>query len=375
MRSRWNLPVYIVYVVFCCLVAGLVIQGIGVSAPWSKPYEVAATFQSGDGILANNEVYMNGLKVGKVESVDAVRGKALVTMRIDNAKALPLYGDAGAMVRKKNLLGETYVEVSRGTQGSGDLNVVNGMPSIPVDRTFSPVEIDQVLAILDPQTRDRVKLLINGAGDALTNNGVNMNAQAQSLRTLSEQLLGPANELTVRKQQTEDIVLELQKLYDVLAKQRDQVRDEFATWSMVMGQLAGQESAIGGTLQQADTLLQNTDTLLTGEVPQLQAILNQLPSTVSSLQAFLTQSNDIFTAIAPYRRGIHNVFSDLQTTFADQDPTSALDPTGLTKDHQHFWSVFNVSCHGDCTGTGASTAGYQAPQAPNATWAAVMGTG
>src|SRR5258708_28932219 len=122
MRSRWNLPVYIVYVAICCIVAGLVVRGIGVTAPWVHPYEVQAPCTSGEGILANNEVYRNGLKIGRVESVDAVGGKALVRMRVDDEKALPLYGDSGATVRKKNLLGETYVELSRGTQGTGQLN-------------------------------------------------------------------------------------------------------------------------------------------------------------------------------------------------------------------------------------------------------------
>src|SRR6202022_550171 len=92
-------------------------------------------------------------------------------------------------------------------------------------------------------------------GSATTNNGGNMNAQAVSLDQLLTSLNGPAVELGVRQGQIQSIVLELQRFYTVLANQRAQVRDEFGTWNQVMAQMAAQESAIGGTLQQADPLL------------------------------------------------------------------------------------------------------------------------
>lgn len=370
MRSRWNLPIYGVYIVVCLLVIGFIISGIGVVVPWNHPYQVSAQFRSGDGILASNEVYMNGVKVGRVESVDAAQGKALVHMRIDDTRALPLNGDAGALVRKKNLLGETYVELVKGTDSSHTLAT---SATIPSSRTMSPVDIDEVLAILDPNTRDRLKLLINGAGDALANNGDNMNVEATSTKTLFEQLHGPATLLSVRKQQLNGVILELERLYSVLARQRDQIRDEFGTWTAVMGQLADQEQAIGGTLQQADRLLQSTDQLVSGEVPALRSILAQLPSALTSTGNFLNQSDTILASISVNRKSIHDVFPDLQTAFSDVDPNSPLDP--ITGQHQHFWSVYSVNCHETCSGNGTSTASSPAPTAPNALWAAAMGSG
>lgn len=378
MRSRWNLPIYVAYVAACLLVAGAIVRAIGVDLPWSHPFTLTATFRNGDGILANNEVYLNGVKVGKVDAVDAVGGHALVTMVIEDPAGLPLYQDAKADVRKKNLLGETYIDLHRGDPGRPVLGS-DGVPAqIPLGQTLSPVDIDQVLAILDPQTRDRMKLLINGAGDALTNQGGNLNDQAGSLRQLTEELNGPAQELRSRQGQIDTIVEELQRLYDVLAAQRDQVRDEFATWTDVMGQLADQEQAIGGTLQQADTLLQGTDTLLAGQVPALRALFDRLPVTLRSTQGWLTQSNAILNGIAPSRRPIHDVFSDLNTTFIDQDPNGPLDPLLGPNQHQHVWSIYSVQCHSSCSDaheSGSPSAPAASPGAPNATWAAAMGTG
>lgn len=365
MRSRWNMPVYVAYVAICLLVLGVIVKQIGVTAPWQSTRSVTAIFRTGDGILTNNEVYLNGVKVGRVQDVQAVKGRAVVTMTIADSNAGMIYQDASADVRKKNLLGETYIDLHRG--GAQSHAALNG----PITTTLSPVDIDEVLAILDPQTRDRVKLLINGAGDATRNQGANLNQEAGTTRKLTEELNGPAAELQARQTQIEAVVLELQKLYGVLSHQRDQVRDEMGTWSQVMGQLAAQESSIGGTLQQADTLLQNTDQLLGNEVPTLRTILGELPSTLVDTQSFLNQTNTILGSIAPLRRPIHDVFLDLSSTFADTDNSSALDP--ITGQHQHLWSVYSVSCHSNCSSNGTSTS--YGGNAPNAAWAAAMGIG
>ncbi len=358
MRSRWNLPIWILYAAFCLLVLGFIVRGLQFGVPWSHPYQVTATFSDADSILANNEVFMNGTKVGYVKSVTVTRGQAQVQMVFDNNNALPLHTDATAQVRKKNLLGETYIDLTRGT----DSGQIQSGGAIPIDHTVPITEIDQVLAVFDPATVQRVQLLINALGEGTTNNGDRMNASAGSLNTLVSALNGPATELSVRKQQVNDIVLELQKFYNVLANQREQVRQEFGTWAAVMQQLANQESSIGGTVRQADTLLQNLDVLFTGEGGNLRSTLNQLPGTLTQLNAFLDQSTGILSNLSHYRTAIHDVFPHLGSSFADTDPSN---------NNQHFWSVFSVNCGNPCTNTASQTTPNSS--APNASWAAAMG--
>jgi phospholipid/cholesterol/gamma-HCH transport system substrate-binding protein len=359
MRSRWNLPIYVAYVVGCLFVLGLIVSQLSYVAPWSHPYQVTATFADADGILANNEVFMNGTKVGHVGQVSVSGGHAQVVLILDNANALPLHADATAQVRKKNLLGETYIDLTRG----GDPGQIQTDGAIALDHTVPITEIDQVLAVFDPATVQRVQLLINTLGEGTTNNGDNMNSQAGSLNSLVTALNGPATVLSVRRQQVNDIVLELQSFYDVLAKQREQVRQEFGTWNQVMGQLANQEQSIGGTVQQADTLLQNLDVLITGEGGNLHSTLNALPTTLVNLNAFLDQSNKILTNIAQYRTAIRDVFPNLSTSFYDQDPSNG----------QHFWSVYSVNCNSSCTNSSSQTT--PSTSAPNSAWDAAMAGG
>ena len=76
MRSRWNLPIYVGYMALCLLVLGFVVRGLEFSVPWSHPYQVTATFKDADSILPNNEVFLNGTKVGYIGSVKVVNGQA-----------------------------------------------------------------------------------------------------------------------------------------------------------------------------------------------------------------------------------------------------------------------------------------------------------
>ena len=360
MRSRWNFPIYAVYVVFCLVVLGFIVRGLQFSVPWSHPYEVTAQFSDVDSILPNNEVFLNGTKVGYVQGVSVVNGLAQVQMVFDNGAAVPLHSDATAEIRKKNLLGETYVDLTRGTAAG----TISSGGVLPVNQTVPITEIDQVLAIFDPATVQRVQLLINALGEGTTNNGGNMNSSASSLNQLITALNGPATELSVRTQQVNDIVLELQRFYDVLAAQRDQVREEFGTWTAVMSQLANQEVSIGGTVQQANALLANLNGLVTNVGGNLHTDLTDLPGTLTQLDAFLTQSNTILNDLAQpsVRTSIHDVFPNLGSSFFDTDPNN---------NNQHFWSVYSVNCGSDCTSTSAET--LPPSTAPNSAWAAAMG--
>ena len=371
MRSRWNLPIYVVYVGLSLVVLAFIVLQMGITLLWSKPYTVTATFTDAADILTNNEVFMNGTRIGHIGDVSVSNGVARVQLVIDDTRSLPLRGDASAEVRKKNLLGETYVDLQRGAAG-GDMPAGG---TIPVNHTVPITEIDQVLAIFDPETVQRVQLLINALGNATTNNGKNLNAEASSADQVVTALNGPATELSARQQQVNDIVLELQRLSAVLAQQRDQVKQEFVTWNDVMAQLANQEAGIAGTVQQGDTLLQNLDALVSSTSPsgvpraqELSTLLQDLGDTsstgaLSNIKTFLGTANSILADIAPYRQYVNDVFPDLQSSFGD-----TVNNNGVV---QHVWSVFSVNCPTPvtCNGTSQPASGSASP--PASTWAAL----
>jgi ABC-type transporter Mla subunit MlaD len=65
------------------------------------------------------DVRIAGVPVGKVISkqLDAVDNRPLVTIQMNNQYA-PIHRNARAILREKTLLGETYVELTPGTQNA-----------------------------------------------------------------------------------------------------------------------------------------------------------------------------------------------------------------------------------------------------------------
>src|SRR5256714_1448520 len=167
MRSRANLPVFVAYVLLGLRAPAFLAVQMGGEFVCGG-YRVDAIFKSGAELVAGDDVSMSGLRVGKVETLTPMSGATRVTMLLHH-DFTPVFKDARAVIRQKNLLGETYVELNRGNRAEGA--IADG-GTISQDHTLTPVEVDEVLNALDPQVRDQLAIVINtlGQGTAMMDN-------------------------------------------------------------------------------------------------------------------------------------------------------------------------------------------------------------
>src|SRR5207244_2676498 len=119
-----------------------------------------------------------------------------------------LFHDARAVIRQKNLLGETYVEVNRGSAAQG--RIADG-GTIDQDHTLAPVEVDEVLNALDPQVRDQLNLVINTLGQATAGRGQDMNASAGDLSSLALDLKTLAHTLASNSDHLDALIADLHR--------------------------------------------------------------------------------------------------------------------------------------------------------------------
>jgi virulence factor Mce-like protein len=134
--------------------------------PWTNPYELKATFANANNLAVNSPVRIAGVTVGKVTGISTKEGESasVVTMAL-NDDALPIHKDAEAKIRPRIFLeGNFFVDLKPGSGGEPNLSSGDG---IPMSQTFSPVQIDQVLGVLQSSTRHSTQKLLEGFGDAL----------------------------------------------------------------------------------------------------------------------------------------------------------------------------------------------------------------
>jgi phospholipid/cholesterol/gamma-HCH transport system substrate-binding protein len=155
----------------------LVVLAIGIylgftkEIPFRHHYTIEAVFPSANNIRVDSPVRVAGVNVGKVTRiahVEAGRQAALVTMRIDK-KGLPLHRDARMKIRPRIFLeGNFFVDVS---PGSPSAPALHDGDRIPINQTSAPVQLDQVLSVLQAPTRRDLQGLLRELSSGLSGEG------------------------------------------------------------------------------------------------------------------------------------------------------------------------------------------------------------
>src|SRR4051794_4708989 len=83
-------------------------------------FRVSVDMKDVSPLLPGNDVRLNGVRVGKIDTIKIVDGGARLALDLDPA-ALPLYHDATVSSRPVSLLGERYLDLSPGTPAAGQL--------------------------------------------------------------------------------------------------------------------------------------------------------------------------------------------------------------------------------------------------------------
>jgi phospholipid/cholesterol/gamma-HCH transport system substrate-binding protein len=155
----------------------LVVLAIGIylgftkEIPFRHHYTIEAVFPSANNIRVDSPVRVAGVNVGKVTRIAHVedgRQAALVTMRIDR-KGLPLHRDARMKIRPRIFLeGNFFVDVS---PGSPSAPALHDGDRIPINQTSAPVQLDQVLSVLQAPTRRDLQGLLRELSAGLSGEG------------------------------------------------------------------------------------------------------------------------------------------------------------------------------------------------------------
>jgi len=131
----------------------------------SYGYEIKATFSNSANIATNSPVRVAGVDVGKVIATSRDGDNTTVTFTVDGS-GQPIHDDAFAAIRPRIFLeGNFFIELDPGSpsapeMGSGD--------TIPVSRTSTAVQIDEVLSALQSPVRADLSRLLESYGTALT---------------------------------------------------------------------------------------------------------------------------------------------------------------------------------------------------------------
>jgi virulence factor Mce-like protein len=300
-------------VVLAIAVLGLAAMGFGAGgepeAGTTGSYRVDAIFDSASFLIAGQDVKIAGAKVGSVKDVSLTPElKARVSMEVDGAFA-PFRTDASCTIQPQSLIGEKFIQCVPGTPARRPLPESGGTPTVPLDNTSAPVDLDLVLSTFRTPTPQRAALIISALGGGLAGRDEDLSA---TIRRAAPALKQTKKVLDIVRGQTQTVaslVDESDRVIGALARRKDDVTRFIQTSSRVTTTTADRKNDLRSTIRGLPALLRKTrpalaelERLAALGAPALQALEQAAPSVTPLVEQVSTFTRQVRPTLAPLER-------------------------------------------------------------------------
>jgi phospholipid/cholesterol/gamma-HCH transport system substrate-binding protein len=179
-----------------------------------KTAQYAAVFSDVYGLREGDDVRMAGVRVGRVEKVDLEGKLAKVSFVVQQEQQL--FGNTVASVTYQNIVGQRYLGLSLGKEGSLDPLAPGSV--IPLERTEPSFDVTALLNGYEPL----FSLLNPHDADNLTKGVIqSLQGDTSSLATLISQTSTLTETFAGRDQALGDVITNLNRVIGNLAQQND----------------------------------------------------------------------------------------------------------------------------------------------------------
>jgi phospholipid/cholesterol/gamma-HCH transport system substrate-binding protein len=293
-------------------------------------YIVRAEFRNADGLRKDSSVKIAGVSAGTVSAVTATpRDTALATFTLDS-NAAPIGAGASVQIRPTDLLGEHYAQLNVGDlskpQPSGTM--------IPIKRTGTPVQLDDILNMFNVDTRTRLRILINEMGVALAGRGADFNTLLSVLPPNIDQARTLLGQVASQNVTLQKLIDEGDRITAAVNGKRDDLGHLVTVASDALGSVASRQAQLGATIAGAPGAL----TQLRIALDQVGTATGAITPAAVSLQAAAEPLRATLRALPPFADAAHGTLLTARRVAPDlerlgrqgQSPLTALRPTALS---------------------------------------------
>jgi len=269
-------------------------------------------------------VNIAGVQVGEISKVELKDGKAVLTLRMQ-PKYGRVYQDAHVLMRPKTGLKDMVAELEPGTPGAGRLKDGD---VIPVANTLPDVNLDEILASLDADTRDYLTILVGAGAEGLRDNGPELARAIRRFEPSARYGRKVFGAIAVRKRNIKRVIHNLSLVMEELGAKDDQLAEFVENSNAVFATLARQDANLRSTLTELPSALDETQSglgkakLLADELgPTLQALrpaARALGPTLRDVRPFVRETTPIIhDEIRPFVRASRPTVTELKPTMRD----------------------------------------------------------
>jgi phospholipid/cholesterol/gamma-HCH transport system substrate-binding protein len=288
-----------------------------------------------------------GVEIGKIGEVELEEGLAVVEMELEPRYEGYVRDDATALLRTKTGLKDMFVELDPGDGeplGEGD--------RIRVASTAPDIDPDEVLAALDSDTREYLKVLVTGAGKGLEGRGNDLRETFRRFAPLHRDLDRVTEAIAERRDNLRSLIHNYGLLVDELGGKDEDLTRLVRASNAVFDSFAAEESNVSefvaklpGALRETRVTLGKVDRLGQRLGPALESLrpaFRELDDANAAVLPFVEDATPVVRdEIRPFARAGRPFFRSLGTSARDLSKASP----DLTATFRGLNRLFNIGAH------------------------------
>ena len=258
-----------------------------------EPFRMRAELIDAHGVRPGQgqSVDVAGVRIGEIAGIGVENGRAVADLEIKREFRDLIRTDAAGLLRPRTGLKDMFLQLDPGTPGAPE--VPEGF-TIPVKRTLPDVDLDEILAALDTDTRDYLRLFLNGTGRALRGEGDELAEVFKRFGPTFRDLRRVNQAVATERVALRRLVSSLAELNEELATKDDD--------------LAGLVSASAGTFR----ALASEERNLSATVSELPPTLRQATDTLGNLESFAGELRPAAQRLVPVFRALESANRQVQ---------------------------------------------------------------
>jgi phospholipid/cholesterol/gamma-HCH transport system substrate-binding protein len=321
-----------------------------------KSYRFTADFPEATTLALEADVRISGVSVGKVKELELPpEGNATrATIEIESEFA-PIAEDTKAILRQKTLLGETFVELTPGSNTEDSAPVSLGAQGGATDAEAAAVEavpegghlastqvqnatqIDEIFNALDAETRESFQRWQANAAVAIQDRGLDLNDSFGNLGPFITDASDVLEVLNRQKAALKGVVRDTGEVFAALTERDQELAGVITGSNDTFDALADQERALAETfqvfptferetrltLERLDAFAENTEPLIQDLIP----VARDISPTLRSVRQLSPHLESLFRKLRPLIRASRNGLPALRRFLHELAPVlDRLDP-------------------------------------------------
>ena len=314
--SIFRVLVAVGFTISCFALALFLWLAFGGSIPLKpESYRFTVPLTEATQLAVESDVRISGVSVGRVKAIELGNtGYADATIELE-ARYSPIPEDTEAMLRQKTLLGETYVEL---TPGSNEAETLPEGGTLDPAQVSDAVQLDEIFRAFDPRTRAAFQAWMQGQASSLRGRGEDFSIAIASLPAFAD---------------SADRLLRLLESQDVA------VSDFVRNTGDAFGALSERSGQLSGAIENAGTVF-STTAERNEELAEIFRIfptfLRESRSTLTRLEEFAIDTDPVAVGLQPAARELTPTLAEVQrlapvldTFFIGLTRATKVGPAGL----------------------------------------------